>query len=177
MKQDLNRKLKQLNLETERMYNYIKDLDEDKLHDTSYGWSVIQVFAHLETAEQGSTLYMRKKMKAGSNMPEFSLQHKIKFFLTKGLLQSSLKWKAPKIVANPEGGYSLDEMKKRWRETRQETEQFVSDYPEELMNKAVYKHPMAGRLDLSGAIDSFIYHQRHHIHQIRRIRQKIQSNA
>ena len=177
MKEHLNRKLEQLNRETERMYDYISDLDEEMLHNTAYGWSIIQVFAHLNTAEQGSTLYMRKKMQAGSSMPEFSLQHKFKFFLTKGLLQSGLKWKAPSMVAHPEGSYTLMEMKEKWSQTRQETEKFVSEYPEEFLRKAVYKHPMAGRLDLAAAIDSFIYHQRHHVHQLRRIRQKIQPNA
>jgi len=166
-------KLKRLNQETLELYQLLKDLDEDQLHDTAYGWSIIQVLSHLNMAELGSIMYMKKKMKAGNNLPDYAVLNKIRFMFLKGLLQSSLKWKAPKPVANPKGDYTYNEIKEVWIKTRTIMEKYIKEYPGELLSKAVYKHPFAGRLDLEAAIDSFIYHQRHHIHQIKRIRKKI----
>ena len=173
VKQPIFNKLELLDAETEMLYRMADGLSEEDLHDHSYGWSIIQVFSHLNMAESGSVRYMKKKMQAGDEIPQISFLGKFRFLLTKGLLQSSLRWKAPKVVSQPKGDLSLKEMQETWAETRKATKQYVETYPEHLLNKAVYKHPFAGRMDLAGAIGSFIYHQRHHMHQIRRIRKKI----
>ena len=172
-KQQIFETLKKLDEETMQIFNSIEGLSEEDLSNKSYGWSIIQVLSHLNMAEFGSLTYMTKKMQAGEGMPEYAVSNKIKYFLTKRLLQSSLKWKAPKVVADPKDDYALSELKDVWRKTRVMAEKYISDYPDSLLTKAVYKHPFAGRLDLEGAISSFLYHQRHHVHQIRRIRKKI----
>ncbi len=176
-KQKLALRVDKLDYERESMYAFVEGLTEEELHDDTYGWSIIQVFSHLNDAEFGSILYMRKKIQAGSSMPNFSFLGKLKMTFIKGLLQTNLKWKAPSFISEPNGSYTFDEMKQKWEETREVTKKYVSEYPNELMNKAVYKHPLAGRLDLLNAIDSFIYHQRHHMHQLKRIKDKLDSNA
>lgn len=172
-KEPIFHNLELLNQETQVMYESLKDMAEEDLHDQRYGWSIIQVFSHLNMAEFGSLRYMNKKMQAEDKMPEYAISHKVRYFLTKRLLQSSLKWKAPKVVADPKGDYSFQEMKEIWAKTRSMIETYISEYPEKLLSKAVYKHPFAGRLDLDGAVSSFVYHQRHHVHQIKRIRKEI----
>lgn len=172
-KQPILEKIEKLNKETENIYSSLEGLNEEDLKNTSCGWSIIQVFSHLNMAEWASVLYMKKKMNAGDKMPSFSTMSRVRYSFTRGLLQSSLKWKAPSVVSKPNGNYTLEQIKEEWANTRKMTKEYVEEYPEELINKAVYKHPFAGRLDLAGAIDSFIYHQRHHVHQIKRIRKKI----
>lgn len=173
MKQHLQHKLERLDKEREEMYQSVEQLSEEDLHDESYGWSIIQVFSHLNDAEAGSILYMSKKMKAGTGMKDFSFGNKLRMTMSKAFLQSGLKWKAPSFISNPVGDYSFDEMKEKWEKTREQTKQYVKAYPKELIDKAVYRHPFAGRLDLANAIDSFTYHQRHHMHQLKRIKKKI----
>ena len=173
MKQILHDKLSRLDEEREAMYQAVEELTEQELHDSSYGWSVIQVFSHLNDAEMGSLLYMTKKMQAGSKMKNYSSGNKLRMTLSKVFLQSSIKWKAPNYISNPEGDFTFSEIKDKWEKTRKKTKQYVNEYPEELLNKLVYKHPFAGRLDLANAIDSFTYHQRHHMHQLKRIKKKI----
>ena len=172
-KQKILVKLDKLIEESSEIFKSINDLDKEDLSNSAYGWSIVQIFSHLNTAEIGSMLYMKKKMQAGSSMPDYSVSNKVRYFLTKGLLQSSLRWKAPKVVANPKADYTFEEVKSEWAKNRELIREYINEYPEELLSRAVYKHPFAGRLDLDGAIDSFIYHQRHHKHQIRRIRKKI----
>ena len=173
MKQSILEKLQQLDKETAHLYELADGLNEDDLHNQAYGWSIIRVYDHLKFAEQGTIGYMKKKMQAGDGMPNFSFNGRLRFGLTKALLQSSLKWKAPKVIANPEKDLTLDEIKAEWAKARKYTRKFIEEYPDELLNKAVFKHPFAGRLDLSRAVDSIIYHQRHHMHQIKRIRKEI----
>lgn len=176
MKQILQDKLSRLDSEREAMYQSVEELSEADLHNPIYGWSIIQVFSHLNDAEIGTVQYMLRKMQAGDKMPEYAFGNQLRLALSKALLQSNLKWKAPKPVSNPEGEYSLDEMKQLWQETREDTRKYVEQYPEKYLKKAVFKHPFAGRLDLAGAIDSLTFHQRHHKHQIKRIKTLLDKN-
>ena len=174
MNPELQQRLITLDEEYENIFLSIQNLDEAQVHDQSYGWSLIQVLSHLETSEAGTIIYMKKKMLAGPDkIPEFGLGNKLRLWLTKSLLTTSLKWKAPKNVSNPRSEYTLEAIRGKWDKTREDTKNYISEYPAELMPKAIFKHPMAGRIDLVGALDSMIYHQRHHVFQIDRIKKSI----
>ena len=173
MRKTLENKLAKLNSETEGIFEKLQLIELNSLQKNGKGWSIIQVLSHLEMAESASLGYMKKKILAGSEMGRTKALYKFKMEITNLLLQSSLKWKAPSQVSNPEGSYSLDEIREKWKTTRSSLKDYINEYPEELLDKAVYKHPMAGRQGLEQAIDSFIYHQRHHMHQIKRIRKEL----
>lgn len=173
MKKALENKLAQLNGETEEIFASLESLDEKLLRDKSNGWSVIQVLNHLQQAEGASLSYMKKKLLAGEKMGRLKAIHHLKMGLTKAALKTSLRWKAPKQVANPDGNFSLAEVRENWSQQRTALSEYVEQYPEKWLDRTVYRHPMAGRQGLEAAIDSFIYHQRHHVHQITRIRKKI----
>lgn len=172
MKAGIHNKLDKLNKDTQKIYASIEELSEENLQDQCYGWSIIQVLSHLNDAESASLKYMQKKMQAGDKMQKAGTGNAVRMWLTNMALKSSLKWKAPSYISNPPT-YSLDEIKSKWKETRNNIQQFVSEYPDQWMNKLVYKHPMAGRQDLERAVDSFVYHQIHHMHQINRIKKRI----
>lgn len=172
MKKGINEKLNRLNQETEKIYDSIKGVSEEKLNDSSYGWSIIQVFSHLNDAETSSLKYMQKKMQAGDKMKDSGFANAFQMWLCSGALKSSLKWKAPSYIANPPE-YELEEIKSKWSDTRSSIQQFVDEFPEQWLNKLVYKHPIGGRQNLDRAVDSFLYHQVHHTHQIKRIRKQL----
>ncbi|MEQ9467786.1 MAG: DinB family protein [Ekhidna sp.] len=172
MKFAINNKLKRLNEDTERIFTSLVGISEEKLQDQSYGWSIVQVFAHLNDAETASLKYMQKKVQAGDKMQKTSAGNAIRMWLTNQALKSSLKWGAPSYISNPPT-YRLDEIKSKWAETRKAIQQFADEYPEQWLNRLVYKHPMGGRQNLERAVDSFIYHQIHHVHQINRIKKQL----
>lgn len=172
MKKGINDKLKQLNEDTDKIYASLEGIDDEKLKDASYGWSIIQVLSHLNSAENASLKYMQKKIQAGDKMADSGAVNSLRMWLCNGVLKSSLKWKAPSYIANPPE-YEYEEVKSIWAETRASIQQFVDEYPEQWMNKLVYKHPMGGRQNLDRAVDSFLFHQIHHTHQINRIRKKL----
>lgn len=172
MKKEINEKLKRLNSDTEKIYVSMDGIPKEKLIDTSYGWSLIQVLSHLNAAETASLKYMHKKIQAGDGMGKSGPGNTLRMWLTNQALKSSLKWKAPSYISNPPM-YEYDEIKSKWANTRSSIQQFVDEYPEKWLNKLVYKHPMGGRQNLDGAIDSFVFHQIHHIHQINRIKKQL----
>lgn len=170
MKKIIQENLFDLNKITQDELGMFRGLRKDLLKDKSYGWSVIQVFSHLELSERASLNYMQKKILAGDKMHATSFANAMKMNLTKLALLSPLKWKAPSYVSNPPDDFTLEEIQNQWMETRNQIALFVEAYPEKYLNKAVYKHPMAGRLNLHDAIDSFRYHFLHHKHQLQRIK-------
>jgi uncharacterized damage-inducible protein DinB len=172
VKYKINEKLKRLNAETEKIYDSLSGISPEKLSDQAYGWSIIQVFSHLNDAETASLKYMQKKVQAGDKMGNSGVGNSFRMWLTNQALSSKLKWGAPSYISNPPT-YELEEIKSKWAETRKAIQQFVDEYPEQWMDKLVYKHPMGGRQNLERAVDSFIYHQIHHVHQINRIRKQL----
>ena len=172
MKKVITKKLKRLNSDTEKIYASLEEIPAGKLSDPGYGWSIIQVLSHLNVAESVALKYMQKKLQAGNKMQNWGAGNALRMWLCNGVLKSSLKWKAPYYVSNPPT-YKYDEIKSKWADTRQSIQQFVDDYPEQWLNKLVYKHPLGGRQNLDRAVDSFIYHQIHHMHQINRIRKQL----
>jgi len=172
VKEAINNKLKRLNADTATIYTLIEGISEEKLHDQRYGWSIIQVLSHLNEAETASLKYMRKKVQAGDKMQDSGMGNALRMWLTNQALKSSLKWKAPSYISSPPT-YPLQEMKSKWAETRASIREFVDEYPDKWLGKLVYKHPMGGRQNLKSAVDSFIYHQVHHMHQINRIKNKL----
>lgn len=173
MKEALENKLSLLERETAQIFESIELWPNDSLHDTANGWSVIQVLVHLQVAESASLSYMKKKLLAGEEMGKVKPVYRFKMSLTKIALSSSLKWRAPKQVAHPDGGVTIEEAKENWEKLRASLKAYVDEYPVQWLDRAVYRHPMAGRQGLEAAIDSFIYHQRHHIHQIKRVKRKL----
>ena len=173
MKETIKKKLETLTKDRERIFQMIQSIPSDQLDNDSYGWSIIQVLSHLNDAETASLHYMRKKMQAGDQMNDSSIANSVRMWLTNQALKTSLKWKAPSYISQPPS-YPLQEMQEKWDQTRQSIFEFVEKYPDKWLNKLVYKHPMGGRQNLSSAIDSFIYHQIHHMHQIKRIKKQLE---
>jgi len=154
------------------MLDSLQDIPEEKLQDQSYGWSLVQVFSHLNDAERASLAYMKKKMQAGDKMQNSGAGNALRMRVTNQILKSNLKWKAPSYIAKPPV-YPSEEIKSKWEATREAIQAFVEEYPEKWDNKLVYKHPIGGRQNLERAVESFIFHQVHHLHQIKRIKKKL----
>ncbi|MEO1256542.1 MAG: hypothetical protein AAFY41_16870, partial [Bacteroidota bacterium] len=109
---------------------------------------------------------------AGDKMKEANTFNSLRMRLTNQALKTKLKWGAPSYIQHPDNE-TLDSVEKKWARTRESIAKHVDEFPEQWLNKLVYKHPMGGRQNLENAIGSFIYHQIHHIYQIDRIKRKI----
>ncbi|MFK7954210.1 MAG: DinB family protein [Ekhidna sp.] len=174
MKQNIIDKFKKFEEDTDLLLTKLTSISDEKLSMKPEGnWSILQVLFHLNEAETASLKYMKKKVQAGNKMGEIGLLNRLQMKVTNVALGSSLKWKAPSYISNPKAPETIEEVKNQWKKTRSEIMDFIEEYPEEYLDKLVYKHPMAGRQNLENAVDSFIFHQKHHLHQIRRIKKSL----
>lgn len=134
------------------------------------GWSAIQTMHHLILTEELSMAYVKKKLSFNPKLevpgPEAWFREQIlKFYLW-----APFKFKAPEMVGdtNLPGFTSFADTRKRWEKIREEWTEFLQQLPDELVDKAVYRHPFAGRFGWLGMLTFFRKHFARHRKQIHR---------
>jgi hypothetical protein len=134
------------------------------------GWSALQVLEHLRLSEEKSLAYLRKKTALADTFETAGLGANIRFTLLKVLLAFPIKFKAPASVdvSDLPASANLEEAHKNYQNTLLEWETFLQNLPETLYDKAVYKHPRAGRLGWLQTIGFFQFHTNRHIKQIKK---------
>ena len=162
-------------MESERiaLFARLDQLPEAKLslQPAAGSWSVTQVIMHLVIAEEGGLAYLRKKLSFAKHKPvgTFSV---LRLMLLKAAMASPFKFKAPAIVAVvPNLGYT--EAKERWAAVRKAMHDVYSSLPDEHVGHDLYKHPLAGKLDLVQGTRFIHAHCKRHMDQIDRILKRI----
>ena len=141
-------------------------------------WSAIQVMQHLMLSEGGSLQYLRKKTSSGvSGIGKTGFSATFRKWLLKAYLALPFKFKAPKVVAEesfpPVSG--LEEVRSNWLKIRSDLRAFMGALPQEAHTREVYRHPIAGRMDISGMFDFFQSHFSRHRQQIERTLKEVGS--
>jgi hypothetical protein len=134
------------------------------------GWSAIQTLHHLILVEENSLAYLRKKLSFNPVLEKPGLGSWARSILLGITLRSPLKFKAPKAAGNerlPEYA-TFPETMAQWQKIRTEWLEFFENMPAELLDKAVYNHPRAGRLSWLQMLDFIHTHFERHCDQARR---------
>ncbi len=134
------------------------------------GWSAIQTMQHLILSEELSLAYVRKKLSFQPALQPAGLDTRWRAVSLWFYLNLPIKFRAPKIVGdeNLPGFASLAETRERWSRIREAWTRFLQEMPDDLAEKAVYRHPLVGRLSWSGTLLFFHYHLDRHHKQIKR---------
>lgn len=134
-------------------------------------WSLGEVLSHIVASEHGSTRYMKKKSLGIDQVDNSGIVESLKL----GLLIASqrlpfLKFKAPKIVLDHTPQFhSADSIIRQWDEVRTDLKIFLEKLDDKNLRKKIYKHPIAGRLDVVQAVTFYREHIIHHSPQIKRL--------
>ena len=132
-------------------------------------WSAAQTILHLIMVEEMSMRYIKKKTSGGSlSVEKPGMKALVRHFLLQVYLRSPFKFKAPAGVA-PEtiaASATSEELATRWANIQNEWVAFLGNMPDEYLDKAVYKHPRAGRISWMQTIDFFDTHFDRHQKQI-----------
>ena len=131
-------------------------------------WSCIQILDHLVLSERLSLQYITKKYPAIEELPEAGLKQSVLLKVMTIGLKTGKKIKAPAVVAQPQAGYTLEEVDAAWQGVQDELKDFLEAYPEQYFHKSLYKHPFIGRLTLSQMMDIHLGHILRHQKQINR---------
>ncbi|MBU6342372.1 MAG: DinB family protein [Bacteroidetes bacterium] len=133
-------------------------------------WSAAQTVQHLLKSETGVLAYCRKKMQFESNFKKAGIFSRIRVGLLGIMLWAPIKFKAPKVIDTenlPEFS-RLDDLKAEWAKTHKNWLDFLEELPEKMADKAVFKHPRAGRINWKQTFLFFQWHTKRHAAQIRR---------
>ena len=131
-------------------------------------WSVAQILTHLLTAERLSLNYMKKKSLGVDKLSNSGAYESFKIAALKISQRIPLKYKAPRVlVEHTPPALSRDEAVSQWNVLREELRSFLEAIDVLNVRKKIYKHAIAGRLDVMQAMQFFQEHIRHHYPQIR----------
>jgi len=132
-------------------------------------WSVAQICYHLHLSETQSINYVRKKMLGGDTLKKTGIAAEVRYSVLKLTLLSNYKFKAPKILGDVPENLNYREVITSWNESRRQLQSLVETMPDNLIDREVYRHPRAGRLNLTQMVAFFQDHFDHHASQVKRL--------
>lgn len=157
----------------QQLLEALSQYDDARLNrrPASGGWSALQTMHHLILSEEGALQYALKKIQApAQTIEKAGLGAAWRSFLLRLSLSLPIKFKAPKGIGTeylPEQA-TFNDTRARWLDVRSRWRDFLTALPEDYAEKAVFKHPFAGRLSWPGLIAFFNTHTNRHYQQILR---------
>jgi uncharacterized damage-inducible protein DinB len=142
-----------------------------QLQHSSLGqWSLGQVYAHLITSERMSMQYLKKKYLGIQEQPRTGIIEELKIVALVISQRLPFKFKAPKVVQdNTPLLTDAGTIAEAWAATRLEMNELLNQFTADQLTRKVYKHPVAGRLNIQQAVRFFSEHMIHHTPQIKRL--------
>lgn len=162
-------------IETSRtqLFKDLENLTEDQLNfkPSPSEWSILEVMHHLMMAEGGSVLYLQKKLTNGlEGIPEVDAEADERFSQLTDYMQGDNRTQAPPVVSPTFERSTLTATREGWDKIRQDTATQLERFGETDLNKATYKHFVAGRMTVGQMLGFFRLHFNRHLNQIDRIK-------
>lgn len=133
-------------------------------------WSILQIIAHLITAERLSVMYMQKKIQGMEDAGDTGLWEQVKMSLLIISQRLPLKFKAPRaVVQQTIRATSLQQLEEEWDLVRNDMKALLDKIQPYQSKRKIYKHVVAGKLNASQALRFFHEHFLHHLPQIKRL--------
>src|SRR6056300_1542149 len=160
-------KLKNLDNRTFELLNKLEEFPKNKLSFCDEKWSVLQIIYHIWLAEISSERYIRTKIQYPETIIKTPFSSYIKAFLTKYFLLIGFTINAPKVTAEFPEKISLKELEKNWKDSRSSFSKLILELNQKnLSRKAIFRHALMGRINLSLTLYFFKIHFNHHLKQI-----------
>lgn len=171
MNTSLQNKFDVLESQRRQLLELVKNVGSEKLNHAPAGkWSINQILAHLITAEKLSVMYIQKKILGITDAKDTGLWEDVKFLILKVSQRLPLKFKAPRTVVENTLSYtSFVELSADWEKTRAELKVLLEKFDDTQTKKRIYKHFLAGRLNIQHALLFLNEHITHHRPQINRL--------
>ncbi len=159
-----NQRLNRLEEERIKLFENLESLSTEKLDASVNGnWSINQILYHLWVVETSSIKYIQKKTKYPDSLVSVSPLTYLKPKILKLLLAFGVKLKAPKIVSTFPEKIDFHKLNKEWKNSRESLDQLIVELKEKNFDKkAILRHPILGRINLTLALDFFDFHFKHH---------------
>lgn len=169
--------LKSLDTKLALLLRDLKNYSDAKLNErpSDDDWSVLQIMQHLMKAEAGAVAYVKKKLSFNPELKDANLVSGFRSMFLNLSLSSPIKIKAPSAVSgeNLLTDLTFWDVAKQWKQQRKELEEYMKSLPDELYQKELYKHPLSGKITLTGMLSFFNTHVDRHTKQIKRTLKKV----
>jgi uncharacterized damage-inducible protein DinB len=171
----LNTRLEQLfddlEVQREELLHELKQLSAEALQKhPPEKWSIAQVLAHLIVSEQLSIAYLNKKMLGIESTVNTGLKEEFKMIALIISQRLPFKFKAPRMVVDKTPVYeNIDQLITVWETTRSELKMVLEKFQDNQMKRKIYKHPVAGMLNIQQALRFFGEHIAHHTPQVKNL--------
>ncbi|MEQ9297004.1 MAG: DinB family protein [Cyclobacteriaceae bacterium] len=155
----------------ERLMAELKDYDQAVLNlpEKPGAWSVMGCLHHLYITEWGTGQYIRKKTQKPELIPPYSIVAALKLQALRYSFGTGIKFKAPSSLPQPPDGLTIEGLDKDWSKVRASIRELMDTLTEDLQEKGIFRHPIAGRINMTQTLDFFIFHFERHEGQIRRV--------
>ena len=161
------KRLYNLDSKTSSLFEKLESLPYDTLSFSDKKWSILQILYHVWLAEISSEKYIRTKIQYPETILNTPLLSYAKAFLTKYFLLLGLTIKAPEITAKFPDKISLKELQNNWVKSRYSFSKLIDELEQKkLADKAIFRHALMGRINLSLTLYFFELHFNHHLKQI-----------
>jgi len=153
------------------MVSELEQLDETVLNykPAADKWSCAQIMLHVNLSIAGTLSYLNKKMQQPELIQKSGIGAQFRSALLNVALQSDIKFKAPKGLDHLPDFASFTEIQSATQNNISKLEQLLTHFPEQLMFKNVFNHPVAGRINMHQTIIFLDAHALHHKRQIAEI--------
>lgn len=147
-----------------KLFEELESLSAEKLDASVNGnWSINQILYHLWVAETSSIKYIQTKTKYPDSLVNVSPLTYLKPKILELLLAVGIKFKAPKIVSQFPEKIDLHKLNEQWKSSRKSLDQLIVELKQKKLDKkAILRHPILGRINLTLALDFFDFHFKHH---------------
>lgn len=159
----------EIELQREALLHSLQHLPHEKLNQQLRGkWSINQIIAHLIAAERLSVSYLHKKLRGANEAKDTGLFDDLKMALLIVSQRLPLKFKAPQLVVNHTTGETdLSRLTEEWIKTRGDLKNVLETFDEHHLKRKIYRHVVAGMLNIQQALQFLYEHVRHHTPQIK----------
>jgi len=158
-----------------RLDNLLKDYQKE-VNNLSYeqlnkkpasgGWSINEVIHHMKGVEAGTILYIQKKLQTPDESKRSGIKSWYRASLLRYALRSKRKFRAPKVLTEPQGPYKTEELFKEWQITRDQLRNVFENVPAEHKSRELFKHPVVGYINLKQTLGFMGDHMQRHLEQI-----------
>jgi hypothetical protein len=172
----INLEIEILNNKLTKLFERLSKYSNDKLNNRikKNKWSINQNIYHLILAEEGVEKYIRIKTKYPETLINVKITSRIKAYLLELSLKLGFSYKGPAIVCEnfPET-FKICDLKKDWEKSRKSFKEFINKLDDNILNKGIFNHGIAGRMDIYMTLQFFKFHFDHHKKIIHKLEERL----
>ena len=133
-------------------------------------WSIKEIIEHVTIVEER---YINFVLAAKDILPQQNILQSLRRQLVLFVLRNGIKVPVPIPEVVPTGNIEINQLMQRWDSARNKLKKILEMKQESDLNLFVFKHPIAGNLNMLQSIEILTWHLHYHMVRANRLIKKI----